>query len=153
VGAFRFRLQVLLDLRARQEDEARAVWSARLQEAERERQRLDMLVAERAALQVRVEASKQGNVDVGSLAEANRLAEYMRSCILQQEIVLKEAMVRVAEAQQALQAAATARKAVEKLRDRKQSEHAHEEQRREQDFLDEVAVLRAVRRESGPSSS
>lgn len=105
------------------------------------------MVAEHQVVQERVEASKRGTVDVGSLFESSRMLGHMRGLIREQEAEWKASLARAAEAQELLQAAATARKAVEKLRDRRQSEHSHEEQRREQSFLDEVAILRTVRRE------
>lgn len=147
MGGFRFRLQVLLDLRARQEDEARAVWSARIREAELERQKLEAIHAEQRALQASVEGAKRGVMNVGGLLEASSMAEYLRARARQQEVALQEAIARVADAQRQLQAAATARKAVDKLRERRKDEFEHEEQRKDQSFLDEIAVLRAARRE------
>jgi flagellar FliJ protein len=142
MGVFRFRMQTALDLRVRQEDEAKAALAAAetaRREAEQQRD------AARAALDATLARSREAESRTGDVTE--RL--WYRNWIVaqrheverrQQALVAREAIVR--EATSAAQAAHQKRRILERLKDRAAASFGAEEHRQEQKVFDELGTLR-----------
>lgn len=140
MNAFKFRLTTLLDTRRRQEDEFERTWSAALrveQNAEGECLRLE---AERAAWQRKW---REATLTVDSIndfsaydTELVRQSERAQVALDKAAAVRRQAMERLREARQKV-------RVLEKLKDRKQAEHAHEEARVEENLLEDCMRHRA----------
>lgn len=142
MATFRFRLQTALDLRLRQEDEAKAALaaaeSARIA-AERGRDEA------RRALEQTLDRSRDAEGRAGDITE--RL--WYRNWIVaqryeverrQQALAAREAAVR--EATAVAQAAHQKRRILERLKDRAAASFGAEERRQEQKVFDDLGVLR-----------
>ncbi len=142
MAVFRFRMQTALDLRVRQEDEAKAALAvAETARIEAERRRDEA----RAALDATLARSREAEGRAGDVTE--RL--WYRNWIVaqrheverrQQALATREAVVR--EATAAAQAAHQKRRILERLKDRAAAAFGAEERRQEQKVFDELGTLR-----------
>ena len=135
---FVFRLQAVLDLRLRAEQEAERVFAAaqgrvaeveaRIAGMEEKRARVQSALGVSAPFDERLAARQWCDVVAREVARAQHERETLAAI--------------AAARQQDLAALSAERRAVEKLRERAWAEHQAEVQRREQIALDEIATLR-----------
>jgi len=139
---FRFRLESLLRLRRSLEENAQRGLARALAQLDQARTRLARL------RQDRTEALESRSLAPGQAVDLERWRAVERWVLaLERRIViagedLKEAEARVAAARQELVRAHRARLMLERLKERRQEQHAIEQLREEAREMDEMAVLR-----------
>ena len=139
---FRFRLESLLRLRRSLEEAAQRDLARTLGLLDQARARLAQLHQDRAA------AVESRNLSPGQTVDLERWRAIERwLLVLERRIVaageqVREAEARVAAARQELVRAHRARLMLERLRERRQEQHALEQLREEARDMDEMAVLR-----------
>ncbi|MGA2081773.1 MAG: flagellar export protein FliJ [Holophaga sp.] len=139
---FRFRLESLLRLRRSLEENAQRGLARALAQLDQARTRLAQL------RQDRMEALESRSLPPGQPVDLERWRAVERWVLaLERRIVaagedVKEAEVKVAAARQDLVRAHRARLMLERLKERRQEQHAIEQLREEARELDEMAVLR-----------
>lgn len=149
--AFRFRLEKVLAVRRREEEEA----ERRHAEARRERDRArEEVERQRAALARANEAldalKRKGEMSAEDLfLHASHVAGVRRR-LREAEAGLAEAEDRMRREHEALLQAHQAREALEKLREREEARWKEAERRRETQILDEVALTRRPLGEEEP---
>jgi flagellar FliJ protein len=145
MARFRFPLQPVLDARSRAEDECRRRVAALESERRRLEDRLRCGQASIAGARDEVRAALVGTVRPSELrGQANASLAHMRDA---QRLVLELAGVhrRLEAARSALTEAARQRRAIELVKERRFEAWRHEQERREQSALDELATNRGAR--------
>src|SRR5579875_1460341 len=141
-----FRLQRVLDLRKRREEEALARLAAASQARAATEAALEALIAEerlqRDALAQRLAG---GRVDPGEVREFGRVLDVYAQAIAGKRAELQRRFEEEEQARAMLTAATIARKALDRARERHEERESAERQRQENSFLDEIASLRAAR--------
>jgi flagellar FliJ protein len=152
MAAFRFRPQVALDLRRREEEAAQRVVSEARADSERAAQAYDGALA---AFEAGVARAAAADGAGGSVTDAIWHRNWIRA--LRRELVRTEAhaedrRVQLEAAEQALVVARERVKALERLRERAHAAHLERERREEQRAMDDLATLRfAIRQRREPS--
>jgi flagellar biosynthesis chaperone FliJ len=126
-AAFRFRLQALLEYKARIEDQCRREAAAAAKACGVERERLGGILAQLNA-----------PVDSQAFGLHSLHAEYLDRAIAAQEAVVRTCEVAEATTQERLRDAATQKLALEKLSERRRKAHAVAQDAAEQLELDET---------------
>lgn len=146
MAGFRFRLQNVLDYRLGLADRARqelGVLQTHLREAE---EVLDALHAnERRALHQLGECHQAVPLDLHEISYLLECGQLLAQRIVAQRQVIAERQQAVDAQQQVVVGLAKDAKALEKLRERQEEEHAQEEHRREQAETSEIASMRHQR--------
>ena len=140
---FRFKLETVLKLRKRKEDEHKRIVARRLRQLNVVRWRAVHIEHQ---IKQEVEAVRagrtQGTISVQNIARGRHWLSYLQRTLLE-----ARARVRVVEGQLAQERAELARvakdaKALEKLKERQARRHEEEQKRLERRELDELAILR-----------
>ena len=144
MGEFRFRAQVALDLRRRQEDAAATVL-AQAEGALREvtEQRAAATAERQAALAGRLDAER-GGIDAGALEWHWNWINRLAATVERLDRDLEGRRAAVDDAERAWRAARRRRLALERMRDRALHRHQVAQHRREVTTIDELARLRFV---------
>jgi flagellar FliJ protein len=147
MSRFVFRLQTVLRLRQRSEDEARRELGRRVGQLDAQKQKLSELSLEIQEVSNAQNAARSGDV----WAEGQMLFLGWRSGqlvkIQEQLLVIKEAEAQVEQARQALLEARRAVQVLEKLRERRLEQWKLAERRKEQATLSDIAAQRWMRQQ------
>jgi flagellar protein FliJ len=147
---FSFRLQSVLDYRGKLVERQRLEVANAQSKVQAERQRLEELRAAWRTAQARLAEEQRDLVDVDRV---HQLLDYLAALerrILDQEEVVEQARLAVAEAQQLLLTQSRDQKALEKLREHQSDDYAREVLRVEQIETSELAARRHEQRRSEP---
>jgi flagellar protein FliJ len=142
MGRFRFALEPVLLLRRRQEEDAELELGRRRRRLEEERARLEELRRELRRHDEHRALLRGRGTDARALADGEAYAETLHRAARLQEQALAEAEAGVAAAAEALRLRRQDREAIERLREEHLTRHRSEELGREQQALDEAAMLR-----------
>jgi len=149
--AFRFRLQTVLRLRINARDERRAELGRAIRAAEVLREQQEKVAAEAVEnqehtrqLMLRQAASSQG-VSVDSLLNAHRHSLVLKAQAAQLVVQQQQIAVEIAKRQGALVEADREVRVLEKLQEKRFSEHEQLALAQEQREFDEIAIVRAFR--------
>ncbi len=143
---FEFRLEALLTLRKRREDEQRRIVAESVRDLGRSR---DVL----AALQERVEQTlsdarcdREGtSIDASTAMLEQRWRAYLKQRVVEQHVEIQRVALQVDLKRGELARRATERKAIEKLRERRLADHVTAAARQERFAEDEVAATVCLR--------
>jgi flagellar export protein FliJ len=142
-----FRLEQVLDLRRRAEEQQQLALHARIEEEARLRAELDDLVARREARIASLTAQRRrGPVDPKMLEATLNYVESVEIAIQQQNAEITAAQGRVEGQREALVAAMRDRQALEQLRDQHNAAAHRETDRREAKEVDDIVSARFARR-------
>ena len=137
---FQFRLETVLDVRRLREREAqRAVAARRLELTRIERLNRETQAAIAAQQDALRDAQQTGALQPASLALGRAWIAHLRNTLMQGEAVRRDFAARLSVAVEALRQARVQTKTIEKLRERRLSEHKRETRIREQSAADEMA--------------
>lgn len=141
-----FRLQRVLDLRKRREDEA----LARLAQASNARVASETALAaliedERAQRELLAQRLSGGSLDPGEVAEFGRVLDVYARAVAAKRIELQRRFEDEAAARAALTSATIDRKALDKAKERYEERETVAQGRKESNFLEEIAAARAAR--------
>lgn len=149
--AFRFRLQRVLDLRQKAEEEAaRALAGAQAAE-EAARAELAALEAQRDQLAQRGDAA--AGIPVGTLRTVGFLLGRMDERLDLAARQTVDAMHAVAQRQQALQAAFRERRTLDRLKERHQDEWTQAAAAADRQTMDDIALARFGQQPDGPDGA
>lgn len=136
----RFRLATLLKLREQTRDERRRDLAQALQAERILRQRVAHLQGEIEATRQRSRSAGQGNVNIEELLNARRYELLMQGEVTAVNTQLSQVLAEIERRRQVLLEADRDVKVLEKLRQLQATQHAAEEQKRENRHLDEAAL-------------
>jgi flagellar FliJ protein len=144
--SFRFRLQRVLELRQDAEQaRARALRDA-ADSADEARRRQDALSRLRTLQRDALTAASHGLITAGEMQHLTFLIGALDDRLVRAADDVVEAERGVLEAQQALQLAARDRRVLDRLRDRHGERWQQEQQHRDRQSMDEIALARFTRR-------
>lgn len=141
-----FRLQRVLDLRRRREDEMRLRLATAIRAREAAEQRLIHLM--QTELDRRHDLANRmasGRVDAHTIREAQQALDILSTLVTAQREAVRRAVMFEAEERAAAARAMSERKALDKLRERHQEAERVAAGRREALVIDEIATARAWR--------
>lgn len=137
---FRFRLQTLLRVRQLREREAKRKVAAQRAEIARLDRLNEQTAAEIARQQADLlSAQQQGLLDPLALQRGHAWIAYLRRTIVTRQVHRAAQLEQLQQLQAAWREARTQMRIIEKLRERRWQEYAHDRQRREQATADELA--------------
>lgn len=146
MSVFRFRLETVRQLRKRAEDERAGDLADAMSDADSaEKEREDVAAVERAGR----EQLKQMHAGVARLQSVQVMLDQLEHHHEQAKEKCREAAEVVRDRQQAFVKAVTDRRAIERLKDRREKAWRQDVVRREQKILDEVNVTRHLRDDVG----
>ncbi len=140
---FQFRLETLLNIRKRREEECKALLGRKNREVLAAKQSLDRLRAAFLDLQA---SEKKKRTDVRSVIELRYSVSYrfkLRQDILGQNRVVENMKSQAVELRNRLIRATQQRRAIELVRERRYEQWRLERTREEQNFIDDIAQRRA----------
>ena len=143
--SFTFRLQRLLDIRVMREKQARQELLARQAQLATEEQRLEVLVAEAAALQDRMTPRAGELVDFDEIRMCTWALRAKEKEQESQRQRISDAHARVNEQQDVLRQRGIEVKALEKLKDKQREEFQQELLAEQAVFLDDLASQQYIR--------
>ena len=145
--AFKFRLQTVLDMRARDEEARGRELAMALGALEAENARLtELRVLEADALAEYHQLQKEGRLDVQAIQWFQTYSMGLMAAIREQIRRIDEAQRVVDQRRAALIEAARAKQVLDELKTQAQREHQRAEDLAEAKQLDEIATLRHVRK-------
>ena len=146
---FKFKLQTVLDLKQKIEDEEKEKLGKLIQEKHREEMVLERLKqAESQARSELKEKQREGKLDIDELRRYDSHLKRLGNAIISQNLRLKELAIRIEEQRQVLIKASQEKKIYEKLKEKHQEAFIKELDDEERKFIDELATSR-YRREGG----
>ncbi len=144
MSRFRFRLQTVLDIKRRREEQLAAELADLLARLLRERQVLDSLRRDREAAGAEM-ARLNGRLDIDDVRSRERYRARLEEAITQQIEAMQLIQEQIDACRIRLVEAARERQALDNLYERQKTAHRQEEARLEQAFLDEIATGRVAR--------
>jgi flagellar export protein FliJ len=140
---YRFRLQRILDYRCRRTESL--AWALHLEQQQwhHEKAQLEALQAEKQAQQQQLEATQGSTLLNGELKMLHLAHRGLEQRIEVQDAALARVTETLAAKQQALIKARQDEKMMEKLRAKQERRYVLEYTRREQQLVDEVAIMRS----------
>jgi flagellar protein FliJ len=149
VKKFRFKLQSVLDLKQKLEDEEKRKLADLMQlQAQEERKLLHLQQTRAQRIQEFKEKQCQGGINVTELQMYSYIIEKLKNDIINQQLRLKEIAIRIEEQRQALIKATQERKTYEKLKEKRHQAWIDEEEYEEKKFIDELATIKFAREAS-----
>lgn len=146
---FKYRLEKVLELKRKKEDDEKEKLGKLLQQEEYERQVKAQLEAKLAGVRVELkERQRNGTLDVNGLRFYPQHIKHLENMIVNQELRLKELAIRIMEQRQNLLNAAMERKTYEKHKENSQEQWQAEADAEEAKMLDELATLKYAREQS-----
>lgn len=148
MSRFLFRLQRVLELRARHEQEVATSLARALDRADETREAHEMLAQIRKAGTEQLSAAHSANVTVGQLQNIGYVLEQLDQHVNLAADSAEAARTGVADAEQALTAAHQARRVLDRLRERQLGEWNHAQTQSDQQRMDTLALGRFISQNS-----
>lgn len=143
---FRYRLQKVLELKVKREDEEKEKLAKLLQEEENERRRKAELEAKLVSVRAELkERQANGTLDINGLRFFPQHIKHIENQIINQELRLKELAIRIVEQRGNLLRAAQERKTYEKHKETSQEVWNAELDAADSRMIDELATLKYAR--------
>lgn len=146
---FRYRLEKILELKRKKEDDEKERLAKLLAEEDKERQLKAQLEAQLASVRAELkERQRNGTLDINGLRFFPQHIKHLENLILNQELRLKELAIRILEQRQNLMRAAQERKTYEKHKETSQETWQAELDAEEAKMIDELATLKYAREQA-----
>ncbi len=149
MARFRYRMQNLLNIKMKMEDQAKQEFSAAKLLLDEEEQKLESLQERRHAYERKAQELLKGRLDVPGIEENKNAILVMDSYVAAQTAEVQRAEARVAEARERMTVAMQERKTHEILRENAFEEFLREENRAESKAIDELTSYTFGRRQEG----
>lgn len=149
MARFRYRMQNLLNIKMKMEDQAKQEFSAAKMLLDEEERKLESLRERRRAYERKAQELLRGRLDVPEIEENKNAILVMDSYIAAQMAEVQRAEERVAEARERMTVAMQERKTHEILRENAFEEFLREENRAESKAIDELTSYTFGRRQEG----
>ncbi len=142
---FIFRLELLLQLRKKQEEDCQEVLAAAVRECTLARESLAKLHKERESLDLARREAQDEGISAATIRDFELYQGVLGDRIKGAEQVLREAVKNEGLARNKLAEAMRKRKILEKLREKQAQRHQDEVFKKEQEILEESAMSRFIR--------
>lgn len=143
---FRYRLEKILELKIKAEDDEKEKLAALLQEEEREKLVKQELLNKLASVRVELkERQHDGTLDINALRAFPQHIKYLENQIVNQDLRLRELAIRIKDQRDNLMQAAQERQAYEKNKEKNREKWTAEMDAKEATMLDELATIKAAR--------
>jgi flagellar protein FliJ len=146
---FRFKLQSVLELKIKLEDEEKRKLADLIALQAREEQVLYQLQQQRAAMILEFKEKQCGGINVTELQMYSYTIEKLKNDIINQQLRLREIAIRIEEQRQRLIEATQEKKIYEKLKEKQQEAWLAEEEYEEKKLIDELATIKFAREHQG----
>ena len=148
MAKFIYRMQNILDIKLKMEDQAKASFAEANKELLNEEEKLEGLIRRREEYELEGQRLRLETLDVIKLKDNSRALQVMKDMIKAQEMVVSIARDKVELARRKLQVAMQERKTQEKLKENAFEEFKHELGSEESKEVDELVSYR-IRNGSG----
>ena len=142
MAKFIYRMQNILDIKLKMEDQAKASFAEANKELLNEEEKLEGLIRRREEYELEVQRLRLETLDVIKLKDNSRALQVMKDMIKAQEMVVSIARDKVELARRKLQVAMQERKTQEKLKENAFEEFKHELGSEESKEVDELVSYR-----------
>ncbi len=142
MAKFIFKLQSLLSIKCKLEDQAKAEYGMELARLREEEMKLDALNEKKDGYQTRLTVSVQNELDIGKIRELEDCVEYTKYEIKMQKVVILQQQQRVERAREKLDNAMKERKTYEKLKEKAFEQFKIEIEAQERKEIDELVSYR-----------
>ena len=142
MAKFIYRMQNILDIKLKMEDQAKASFAEANKELLNEEEKLEGLIRRREEYELEGQRLRLETLDVIKLKDNSRALQVMKDMIKAQEMVVSIARDKVALASRKLQVAMQERKTQEKLKENAFEEFKHELGSEESKEVDELVSYR-----------
>ncbi len=141
--SFKFKLQSVLDLKIKNEDDEKRKLADVMQLQAREEQTLVALQNRRAFLISELKKKQgEGAINVTELQMYSRAVEKLKNDIISQQLRLKEIAIMLEEQRNRLLMATQEKKIYEKLKEKQHQAYIDEEEYKDKQTIDELATLK-----------
>ena len=142
MAKFIYRMQNILDIKLKMEDQAKASFAEANKELLNEEEKLEGLIRRREEYELEGQRLRLETLDVIKLKDNSRALQVMKDMIKAQEMVVSIARDKVEPARRKLQVAMQERKTQEKLKENAFEEFKHELGSEESKEVDELVSYR-----------
>ena len=142
MAKFIYRMQNILDIKLKMEDQAKASFAEANKELLNEEEKLEGLIRRREEYELEGQRLRLETLDVIKLKDNSRALQVMKDMIKAQEMVVSIARDKVELARRKLQVAMQERKTQEKLKENAFEEFKHELNSEESKEVDELVSYR-----------
>lgn len=140
---FKFKLQSVLDIKIKEEDDEKRKFADVMQLQAREEQVLANMHRKRTGLIVELKTKQgAGGINIGELQMYSSAIERLKHEIISQELRLKEIALMLEEQRKRLIEATQQKKIYEKLKENQEKAFKEEEDYKEKLLIDELATLK-----------
>ncbi len=139
---FKFKLQNLLNIKEKFEQQAKIDYGEELARLAKEEEKLKDLNDTKLASMEKLRESFTGTINIHTYNEYNNYVQKLDKMIVEQEVEVKAQEERMNEAKRKLAEAVKERKTLEKLREKKVEEFKKEEQLAEDKLVDELVTYK-----------
>lgn len=138
MGAFRFSLQNILNMKEKLEDQAKNEYAQANMRLMREQEKLEHVTARREDAKRMLKLVLQETLSMAEIRKRENAVEVLKFYVKQQQLAVKRCEKEVEVAREKLSEAMKERKIFEKLREKAFEEFVAEENRKEQKEVDEL---------------
>lgn len=138
MAKFIFKMQNILEVKRKLEDQAKSVYAAALAALEEEQRKLRLLEEKKEGYKARLTEMMYATLQVDQIKNLEDAVEVMKYRIQEQMIYVQDAQIKAERARQALQAAVVERKTYEKLKEKAFEEFKEELNAQEKKEVDEL---------------
>lgn len=138
MAKFIFKMENILEVKRKMEDQAKSVYADALAALEEEQRKLRQLEEKKEGYKARLRSMMSATLQVDQIKNLEDAVEVMKYRIKEQMIYVQDAQIKAERARQALQAAAVERKTYEKLKEKAFEEFKEELNAQEKKEVDEL---------------
>lgn len=138
MAKFSYRMQNILDIKYKMEDQARSAFATAMAKLRTEQDKLDSMFARKKALEEEYRRMAQGHIDVFELANGRKAIDFQKELIKDQMVEVRVAQKNVELARARLNEVMKDRKTHEKLREHAFDDFLHELSDQEKKEIDEL---------------
>ncbi len=144
--AFNFRYQKVLEIRIKEEDEAKKILASKLADMERIKQELSKIKHDKIAFEQKILNEMKEGVDAKRAASYNRFKKWYRDEINNFEMMLVGAKRAVKQARSQLMLATQEVKKIEKLRENAYNEYKFNEEKAMNEMIEEAVSFMSAKK-------
>lgn len=142
MAKFIFKMESILSIKYKLEDQAKAEYGMEIARLREEERKLEMLVEKKEAYQAALTEAVQDALDIREIKDLENCVENMKYNINVQKFVIKQQQQRVDQAREKLDNAMKERKTYEKLKEKAFEQFKMEIEAQERKEIDELVSFR-----------
>lgn len=142
MAKFVFKMESLLSIKCKLEDQAKAEYGMELAKLQEEEKKLELLIAKKEAYQESLKEAVQNALDIQKIKQLENAVEHAKYNINVQKFVIEQQQQRVEKAREKLDDAMKERKTYEKLKEKAFEQFMMELDAQERKEVDELVSFR-----------